>query len=133
MGRFGLTEKQAQAILDLQLRRLAGLERQKIEDEYNALLAQIADFEDLLANPLRILGLIKQEVLGLKERFGDERRTRIIPQAAEDFSEEDLIRQESVLISITQNSYLKRTPISRVSRPAARWARRPGDAHERRG
>jgi DNA gyrase subunit A len=110
--RFGLSEKQAQAILDLQLRRLAALERLKIEEEYNALLAQIADFEDLLANPPRILGIIKQEVLELKERFGDERRTHIIPQAAEDFSEEDLIRQEGVLISVTQGSYLKRTPIN---------------------
>jgi DNA gyrase subunit A len=112
MGRFGLSEVQAQAILDLQLRRLAALERLKIEEEYNALLAQIADFEDLLATPRRVLGVIKQEVLDLKERFGDARRTQIIPQAAEDFSEEDLIRQESVLISVTQGSYLKRTPIS---------------------
>ena len=112
MERFGFTERQAQAILDLQLRRLAALERQRIVDEYNALMVQIADYEDLLANPRRILGVIKDEVLGLKERFGDTRRTQIIPQAAEEFSEEDLIRQESVLISLTQNSYLKRTPIS---------------------
>ena len=110
--RFGFTERQAQAILDLQLRRLAALERQRIVDEYNALMVQIADYEDLLANPRRILGVIKDEVLELKERFGDERRTQIIPQAAGEFSEEDLIRQESVLISLTQNSYLKRTPIS---------------------
>jgi DNA gyrase subunit A len=112
MARFGLSEKQAQAILDLQLRRLAALEQLKIEEEYNALLAQIADFEDLLARPGRVLGVIKQEVLALKERFGDARRTQIVPQAAEDFSDEDLIRQEGVLISVTQGSYLKRTPIS---------------------
>ena len=112
MARFGFSERQAQAILDLQLRRLAALERQRIVDEYNALMVQIADYEDLLANPRRILGVIKDEVLALKERFGDARRTQIIPQAAGEFSEEDLIRQESVLISLTQNSYLKRTPIS---------------------
>ncbi len=132
MERFGFTERQAQAILDLQLRRLAALERQRIVDEYNALMVQIADYENLLANPRRILGVIKDEVLELKERFGDKRRTQIIPQAAGEFSEEDLIRQESVLISLTQNSYLKRTPISAYRRAAARRARRSGDAHEGR-
>jgi len=112
MARFGLSDRQAQAILDTQLRRLAGLERLRIEEEYSALLVQIADYEDLLGNPQRVLVTIKEEVLKLKERFGDARRTQIVPQAAEDFSDEDLIRQESVLISVTQGSYVKRTPVS---------------------
>ncbi len=110
--RFGLSDKQAQAILDMQLRRLAALERQKIEDEYNALLEQITYFEALLADPARILGVIKTEVLDLKSKFGDARRTEIVPEAAGDFSEEDLIRQEAVLISVSQGSYVKRTPLA---------------------
>ncbi len=112
IARFLLSEKQAQAILDLQLRRLAALERQKIEDEYNALLGQIAYLEALLADPSRILGVIEDEVAGLKEKFGDVRRTQIVAEAAENFSEEDLIRQEEVLISVTQGSYIKRTPLT---------------------
>jgi len=112
IARFGLTERQAQAILDMQLRRLAALERQKIEDEYRSLQEQIAFYELLLADPVRILGIVKEEVLALKEKFGDRRRTQIVPQAAEGFSEEDLIRQESVLISLTQGSYVKRTPLA---------------------
>ena len=110
IARFGLSDKQTQAILDMQLRRLAALERQKIEDEYNALLGQISFYEALLADTARILGVIKTEVLDLKAKFGDERRTEIVPEAAGDFSEEDLIRQEAVLISVTQGSYVKRTP-----------------------
>ncbi len=112
IGRFELSERQAQAILDMQLRRLAGLERQKVEEEYNTLLGQIAAYQELLADPARVLAVVKEEVLALKERFGDARRTQIVPQAAEDFSEEDLIHQEKVLISVTQASYVKRTPLS---------------------
>jgi DNA gyrase subunit A len=110
--RFGLSEKQSQAILDLQLRRLATLERHKIDEEYNALLGQIAHYERLLADPRLILDVVKEEVLALKGKFGDPRRTQIIPEAAEDFADEDLIRQEPVLISITQASYIKRTPLA---------------------
>jgi DNA gyrase subunit A len=112
IARFSLSEKQAQAILDMQLRRLAALERRKIEEEYNALLEQIAQYEALLADPSRILGVMREELLELKERFADARRTEIMPEAAEVFSEEDLIRQESVLIGITQSSYIKRTPLT---------------------
>ncbi len=112
IARFNLSEKQAQAILDMQLRRLAALERRKIEEEYQALLGQIAYYELLLSEPERILGVIKEEVLDLKEKFADARRTEIVPEAAEDFSEEDLIRQEPVLISVTQSSYIKRTPVA---------------------
>jgi DNA gyrase subunit A len=112
IARFSLSERQAQAILDMQLRRLAALERQKIEDEYNALIVQIAHYEELLADPARILGVVKEELLALQERFADARRTQVVPEAAEVFSEEDLIRQESVLIGITQSSYIKRTPLT---------------------
>ncbi len=110
--RFNLSDKQAQAILDMQLRRLAALERQKIEDEYQALAVQIAYYEGLLADSARLLGVIKEEILALREKFADARRTEIMPEAAEDFSEEDLIRQEAVLISVTQSSYIKRTPLA---------------------
>ena len=110
--RFSLTEAQAQAILDMQLRRLAALERQKIEQEYAQLLETIAYLEDLLANPQKILGLIKDDVLELREKYGDERRTRIVSDASEDFEEEDLVPREEVLISITQRGYVKRVPAS---------------------
>ena len=77
MKRFKLTELQAQAILDMQLRRLAALERQKIEDEYKQVKQQIADFEDLLAHPKKILALIQDDMSELAEKYGDERRTHI--------------------------------------------------------
>lgn len=112
MMRFKLTEIQAQAILDMQLRRLAALERQKIEEEYAQLMQTIAYLEDLLANPHKILDLIQDDTLELKETYGDERRTRIMADASDDFDEEDLIAQEEVLISITQRGYVKRVPAS---------------------
>ncbi len=110
--RFGLSEVQAQAILELQLRRLAALERQKIEDEYQELQARIAYLLDLLAHPQKIRDLIRQDLLELKEKFGDERRTTIVPHASGDFSEEDLIVQENVLISVSASAYIKRTAAS---------------------
>ena len=110
MERFGLTEMQAQAILDMQLRRLAALEREKIEQEHAELLQQIAYLEDLLANPHKILALIKEDVLYLKEKYGDERRTTISSDEAEGFSQEDLIADEEVAISVTQRGYIKRVP-----------------------
>jgi DNA gyrase subunit A len=106
--RFSLSEKQAQAILDLQLRRLAALERQKIEDEQRQTLERIAFLEDLLAHPKKILELIKSDLQEVSDKYGDERRTRIAAEASEDFSEEDLVVDEAVLISITQRGYIKR-------------------------
>jgi DNA gyrase subunit A len=100
---------QAQAILDLQLRRLAALERQKIEDEYREVMMRIEYLLDLLANPDKIRALIKDDVIELKEKFGDERRSHIVPHASGDFSEEDLIAQENVLISFSAGAYIKRT------------------------
>ena len=108
VARFKLSEAQAQAILDMQLRRLAALERQKIEDEHKDVLATIAHFEDLLANPKKILGLIQDDLGELAERYGDARRTRIVNDVADNFREEDLVPDEAVLISITARGYVKR-------------------------
>jgi DNA gyrase subunit A len=106
--KFKLSDLQAQAILDMQLRRLAALERKKIETEHKEILKQISYLEDLLASPKKILGLIKEDLDDLVETFGDPRRTRIAPEASEEFSEEDLVPDEAVLISITQSNYVKR-------------------------
>lgn len=110
MERFSLSQVQAQAILDLQLRRLAALEQQKIEDEYQEVMARIVYLEDLLASPHKIRGLIRDDILELKEKHADERRTFIVPHASGDFSDEDLIPQENVLISFSTNAYIKRMP-----------------------
>ena len=112
MSKFKLSELQAQAILDMQLRRLAALERQKIEDEYKEVKELIDYLEDLLANPQKILDLIKSDLIELGELYGDERRTHFDMEGASEFDEEDLVRDEAVLISITQNGYIKRVPAS---------------------
>lgn len=112
MTTYKLTEVQAQAILDMQLRRLAALERQKIETEYQELMAKIAELEDLLAHPKKILGLIRDDLQGLAEIYGDPRRTTIIPDATEEFNEADLVPDEDVLIFITRRGYIKRVPAS---------------------
>jgi DNA gyrase subunit A len=108
IGRFKLSELQAQAILDLQLRRLAALERQKIDDEQRQTLARIAFLEDLLASPRKVLDLIEADLAELAKKYADPRRTRIAHEAKEDFREEDLVVDEAVLISITQRGYVKR-------------------------
>src|SRR5205085_8820602 len=89
-------------------RRLAALERQKIQDEHAELMKTIAYFEDLLAHPNKILALIREDMDDLVKKFGDERRTRIVPGAAEDLRDEDLVADEAVLISITARGYIKR-------------------------
>jgi DNA gyrase subunit A len=108
ISRFSLSERQAQAILDMQLRRLAALERQKIEDEQKQVLERIAYLEDLLAHPKKILEVIKEDIGELAEKYGDDRRTRIAREASEDFDESDLVQDEAVLITITQLGYVKR-------------------------
>jgi DNA gyrase subunit A len=110
VAQLKLTDVQAQAILDMQLRRLAALERQKIEDEYNACLETIAYLEDLLAHPAKILALIKEDTLKLSEKYGDERRTRIVLNERENFEDEELIPDKNVLISLTERGYIKQTP-----------------------
>jgi DNA gyrase subunit A len=108
MERFKLSDLQAQAILDMQLRRLAALERQKIEAEHKEMLERIAFLEDLLTYPKKILGLIQADLDDLVKRFGDQRRTRVSADVKEEFSEEELVADEPVLISITQRGYIKR-------------------------
>lgn len=112
MKRFNLSELQAQAILDMQLRRLAALERWKIEEEHKQVRATIDYLEDLLAHPKKILALIKSDLLELVEKYGDDRRTRIAAEAKEDIHDEDLVADESVLISLTERGYIKRVAAS---------------------
>jgi len=110
MTGFGLTQIQAQAILDMQLRRLANLERQKILDEYAEVLKTIADLEDLLANPSRVLGLVKDEVGELKSKYGDPRRTELSVQGEVDFNEADLIPHQRVVVTLSNRGFVKRVP-----------------------
>ena len=110
MTSFGLSEDQARAILDMQLRRLAALERQRIEDEYTEVTKNIAYLEDLLAHPEKILALIRADLEEIKEKYGDERRTEIIMSEIGDFNDEDLIKAEEVLVTITRQGYVKRVP-----------------------
>ncbi len=112
MSRFGLSEVQASAILDMQLRRLAALERQKLEDEYKEISEHVDYLRGLLADRSKVLALIKEDILELQEKYGDERRTRIVVGMAADLNMEDLVKDEDVLISITQRGYIKRTPVA---------------------
>ncbi len=107
MNQFGLSEIQAKAILDMQFRRLTGLERQKIEDEYDNLMLVIADYQDILSNHSRVLEIIKSDLLEIKERFNDERRTEIT-EGDIDIEDEDLIPVEDIVITMTTNGYIKR-------------------------
>ncbi|MGI8658463.1 MAG: DNA gyrase subunit A, partial [Candidatus Limnocylindria bacterium] len=109
--RFGLTDVQANAILEMQLRRLAALERKKIEDEYRAIIQLISELEDLLANPRKILLVIKEELEGLVKRYGDERKTRIQADANRELTAEDLVQAEDVVVTLSQRGYIKRQPI----------------------
>ncbi|RMG88892.1 MAG: DNA gyrase subunit A [Chloroflexi bacterium] len=107
--RFDLSQAQAEAILEMQLRRLAALERQKLQNEYDEVMARIAYLEDLLASPQKILELIRDDVNEVTDKYGDERRTQIEYGHA-DFDEADLVREEDVVISLTVNGYIKRVP-----------------------
>jgi DNA gyrase subunit A len=110
MSKFKLSEKQSQAILDMQLRRLAALERKKIEDEYKEITERIAYLEDLLKHPKKILALIKEDLGQLEKDYGDERKTAIDPEGKGklDLTEESLIADEAVLVSLTHQGYVKR-------------------------
>ncbi|HEY62003.1 MAG TPA: DNA gyrase subunit A [Anaerolineae bacterium] len=105
---FDLTEIQAQAILDMQLRRLVALERHKIEEEHKGILVRIAYLEDLLGSRQKMLALIKKDLQDVSKKYGDERRTRIAPDVSSDLSDEDLVADEAILISITERGYVKR-------------------------
>jgi len=124
MERFGLSEIQAQAILDMQLRRLAALERQRIQEEHDELLVIIADLRDILADPSRVRTIIKEELSDVRQRFSDARRTRIIPDDGE-VSHEDLIPVEDVVVTLSRAGYVKRTPVDafRTQRRGGRGVR----------
>ncbi len=109
MDRFGLSELQAQAILDMRLIRLQGLEREKIENEYAELMKKIAYYKSLLADEMLLMGVIKDELLEIKNKYGDKRRTKIVKDEGE-FDEEDLVEEESVAITLTHLGYIKRVP-----------------------
>ncbi len=111
MERYSLSEVQATAILDMQLRRLAALERQRIQDEYAELQAKIAEFKAILADPARIRAIVKDEMLDIKRRFADPRRTEIRPDEGE-LSIEDLIAAEPVVVTVTRTGYVKRVPLT---------------------
>ncbi len=115
MKKFGLSERQANAILEMRLARLTGLERQKIEDEYVALLKKIEELKGILASKPRRMAIIKEELLELKKKFADDRRTEI-QDAVEDFSLEDLIAEEDMVITISHFGYVKRLSISAYRR-----------------
>ncbi len=111
ISKFKLTDEQAQAILDMKLQRLTGLERQKINDEYIKLIKKIAKLQRILASPRQILDIVKDELLEVKKRYGDERKTDIQGERA-DFSIEDLIAREDMVITISHAGYIKRLPVS---------------------
>ena len=110
MERFGLSEIQAQAILDMQLRRLQGLEKEKIENEYQDLLKKIAYYNELLVDEHKLMGVVKDELTEIKEKWGDKRRTKI-KRAESEIDEEDLIEEENVCITLTHLGYIKRVPV----------------------
>ena len=109
--RFGLTQLQAEAILNMQLRQIAQLESQRIEDEYKNLLREIARLEDILVTPARVIKMIKDELRGLRDKYGDERRTRILPTEADEITEDDLVPEEKTLVTISRDGYIKRVPL----------------------
>lgn len=109
--RYGLSDKQCKAILDMALRRLSGLEGEKLQAEYDELHAQITDFKDILANHHRILEIIRDELLEIKDKYDDERRSEII-EADIDMLDEDLIPEEDIVIVLTNEGYIKRTSVA---------------------
>lgn len=116
MTQFGLSEIQAKAILGMQLRTLTGLEREKIESELVELLKTIARLEAILADEKEILKIIRGELLELKKQYGDDRRTKIIPQELDRMSDEDLVPDEQVVVTLTSANYIKRSPIAEYKR-----------------
>ena len=112
MTEFNLSQVQAQAILDMQLRRLAALERDKIETEYQELTALVAELEDLLASPDKVYAVVRKETLDLKRRHGDDRRTEVHPEELGEWRREDTEPHETVVITLSANGYLKRIPLA---------------------
>jgi DNA gyrase subunit A len=112
MTQFSLSDKQAQAILDMRLQRLTGLEREKIEDEYQSLVKLINELKSILADEEKVLEIIREELTEIKERFNDKRRTEIVTGGIEMIEDEDLIPRENIVITLTHNGYVKRLPVS---------------------
>ena len=110
MERFGLTEIQAQAILDMRLRTLSGLQREKIEEEYEQLMKLIAYYKEVLSSERLVFNIIKDELLEIKEKYGDERRTKIVAAEGE-MNVEDLIKEEQTVVALTHFGYIKRVPV----------------------
>ncbi len=109
--RFGLTQIQAEAILNMQLRQISQLERQRIEDDYKAQLKEMARLEDILVTPARVVKIIKEELRYLRDKYGDDRKSRILPTEADDITEDDLVPEEKTLVTISRDGYIKRVPI----------------------
>ena len=109
---FGLTEVQAKAILEMQLRRLSGLERQKLDDDYRETIKLISELDSILASPRRILGLIKQDLDEIAAKYGDDRRTEIVDDTPRQLSQEELVADEDVVITVSSRNYVKRMPLS---------------------
>jgi DNA gyrase subunit A len=117
MKQFKLSERQAQAILDMRLQRLTGLQRQKVEDDYRETIKLIAELKSILESRAKVLQLIKEELLEIRDRYGDDRRTDII-EKTEEFNLEDLIAEEDMVITITHSGYIKRLPVGTYRRQA---------------
>ena len=111
MENYGLSDRQAQAILDMRLVRLTGLEREKIEAEYKKLMAAIADYKDILAHQERINQIIYDELLEIQKKFGDKRRTELQVGDITNIEDEDLLEEESIIVTLTHNGYIKRLPV----------------------
>src|SRR5687767_2376207 len=116
IARFELSEIQANAILEMQLRRLAALERKKIEDEYLATIKLIAELEDILANPARVLAIIKDELRDMAAKYSGERKTRVQEDADRELTDEDLIADEDVVVTVSKRGYIKRQPLATYRR-----------------
>ncbi len=128
---FSLTEKQAQAILDMRLQRLTGLEREKIEEEYQSLVKLIAELKDILANEYKVLEIIREELTEIKERFNDERRTEIVTSGLETIEDEDLIERKYRSDSDTQRIY-QTSPCINLPQSKTGRKRRTGNGNKRR-
>src|SRR5207247_72860 len=109
---FGLPEAQAKAILERQLRRLSGLERQKLDDDYRDTIKLISELESILANPRKVLFLIKQDLDEIATKYGDDRRTEIVDDTPRQLSAEELVADEDVIITVSSRNYVKRMPLS---------------------
>ena len=114
VARFSLSDIQAKAILEMRLSKLTGLERDKIVAEYTEVMSLIADLQDILATPSRVTKIIRDDFVDLRERFGDDRRTEIIADAADQFTMESLVADEEVAVTVTHAGYIKRTPITEI-------------------